>query len=100
VTDELKMAITKGYIIDRIYEVWHFDNVEQYDPKRRINFTFDKTFVFGNISNVLCNHHGVSQYGFTHFIDIRVEGCHIVIIDGLVPLFSAHSQSGKPNDNG
>lgn len=27
------MAITKGYIIDSIYEVWHFDNVEKYDPK-------------------------------------------------------------------
>ena len=33
VTDELKMTIKRGYIIDRIYEVWHFDNVEQYDPK-------------------------------------------------------------------
>jgi len=39
-TDELKMPIKKGYIIDRIYEVWHFDNVEQYDPKSKTGGIF------------------------------------------------------------
>ncbi|CAG2185008.1 unnamed protein product [Mytilus edulis] len=32
VTDELKMAVNKGYILSTIYEVWHFDEVAQYDP--------------------------------------------------------------------
>ncbi|VDI13173.1 Hypothetical predicted protein [Mytilus galloprovincialis] len=35
VTDELKMAINKGYILEKIYEVWHFNDVEQYDPKSK-----------------------------------------------------------------
>lgn len=39
-TDELKMAINKGYTIDRIYEVWHFDNVEQYDQKSKTGGIF------------------------------------------------------------
>ncbi|CAC5384164.1 unnamed protein product [Mytilus coruscus] len=30
VTDELKMAVNKGYIVVNIYEVWHFGAVEQY----------------------------------------------------------------------
>jgi hypothetical protein len=25
VTDELKKALEKGYVVQRIYEVWHFD---------------------------------------------------------------------------
>jgi hypothetical protein len=33
VTDELKKALEKGYVVQRIYEVWHFDETEQYDPK-------------------------------------------------------------------
>lgn len=40
VTDELKMAVNKGYKIDRIYEVWHFDNVEQYDQKSKTGGIF------------------------------------------------------------
>jgi hypothetical protein len=36
VTDELKKALEKGYVVQRIYEVWHFDETEQYDPKTKI----------------------------------------------------------------
>ena len=32
VTDEVKRAIEKGYQILQIYEVWHFQEVAQYDP--------------------------------------------------------------------
>ncbi|VDI21496.1 Hypothetical predicted protein [Mytilus galloprovincialis] len=32
VTDELKVAVNKEYILSTIYEVWHFDEVAQYDP--------------------------------------------------------------------
>lgn len=32
VTDELKRAIEKGYTVTEIYEVWHFENISQYDP--------------------------------------------------------------------
>jgi len=32
VTDEVKKAIEKGYIMDRIHEIWHFDCISQYDP--------------------------------------------------------------------
>ncbi|CAC5375852.1 unnamed protein product [Mytilus coruscus] len=35
VTDELKKAKEKGYIVEQIYEVWHFNDVEQYDPKSK-----------------------------------------------------------------
>ena len=35
VTDELKKALEKGYVVQRIYEVWHFDETEQYDPKMK-----------------------------------------------------------------
>jgi len=40
ITDDLKMAIMKGYKIDSIYEVWHFNNVEQYDPKSKTGGVF------------------------------------------------------------
>jgi hypothetical protein len=40
VTDELKMAIDKGYIVDTIYEIWHFDHVEQYDPRSKTGGIF------------------------------------------------------------
>ena len=33
VTDETKKALEMGYAILRIYEVWHFEKVEQYDQK-------------------------------------------------------------------
>ena len=32
VTDEVKRAIEKGYQLLQIYEVWHFQEVAQYDP--------------------------------------------------------------------
>lgn len=32
VTDELKTALANGYKLLNIYEVWHFDNISQYDP--------------------------------------------------------------------
>ncbi len=32
VTDEVKKAVAKGYVVKCIYEVWHFDEVSQYDP--------------------------------------------------------------------
>jgi hypothetical protein len=35
VTDQLKKASEKGYVVQRIYEVWHFDETEQYDPKTK-----------------------------------------------------------------
>jgi hypothetical protein len=35
VTDELKKALEKGYVVQHIYKVWHFDETEQYDPKAK-----------------------------------------------------------------
>ncbi|CAC5376020.1 unnamed protein product [Mytilus coruscus] len=32
VSDETKKVVQKGYKIAEIYEVWHFENVSQYDP--------------------------------------------------------------------
>ena len=40
VTDELKKALEKGYVVKRIYEVWHFDETEQYDPKTKTGGLF------------------------------------------------------------
>jgi hypothetical protein len=40
VTDELKMAVDKGYIVDTIYDIWHFDHVEQYDPRSKTGGIF------------------------------------------------------------
>ncbi|XP_052815380.1 uncharacterized protein LOC128242318 [Mya arenaria] len=31
VTDEIKEAVSQGYIIQNIYEIWHFDEISQYD---------------------------------------------------------------------
>lgn len=33
VTDEVKKAVEKDYILDKIFEVWHFDRISQYDPQ-------------------------------------------------------------------
>ncbi|XP_052761746.1 uncharacterized protein LOC128204370 [Mya arenaria] len=35
VTDEVKEAVAQGYTIEHIYEVWHFDEVSQYDPETK-----------------------------------------------------------------
>lgn len=40
VTDVLKMAVKKGYKIGKIYEIWHFDNVEKYDSKSKTGGIF------------------------------------------------------------
>jgi hypothetical protein len=40
VTDELKKALEKGYVVQRIYEVWQFDETEQYDPKTKTGGLF------------------------------------------------------------
>jgi hypothetical protein len=40
VTDELKKALEKGYVVQRIYEVWHFNEKEQYDPKTKTGGLF------------------------------------------------------------
>ena len=42
VTDELKKALEKGYVVQRIYEVWHFDETqtEQDDPKTKTGGLF------------------------------------------------------------
>ena len=40
VTDELKKALGKGYVVQRIYEVWHFDETEQYDSKKKTGGLF------------------------------------------------------------
>lgn len=35
VTDEVKMAMKKGYILDTMLEVWHYNNIQQYDPQSK-----------------------------------------------------------------
>ena len=35
VTDELKMALSKGYKLIQIYEIWHFTNISQYDQNTK-----------------------------------------------------------------
>lgn len=32
VTDEVKMALSQGYELLNMYEVWHFEEISQYDP--------------------------------------------------------------------
>lgn len=40
VTDEVKEALSQGYVIHTIYEVWHFDNISQYDPTTKTGGLF------------------------------------------------------------
>ncbi|MCW4344201.1 MAG: hypothetical protein N0E48_12745 [Candidatus Thiodiazotropha endolucinida] len=40
VTDEVKEAISQGYKIMSIYEIWHFSIVSQYDPKSKSGGVF------------------------------------------------------------
>ena len=35
VTDELKMALSKGYKLLQIYEIWHFTNISEYDQNTK-----------------------------------------------------------------
>ena len=40
VTDEIKMALAQGYKLLKIYEIWHFDNISQYDPSTKTGGIF------------------------------------------------------------
>ena len=40
VTEEVKKAVQMGHMIAKIYEVWHFDQVSQYDPKSKTGGLF------------------------------------------------------------
>ncbi|XP_052778720.1 uncharacterized protein LOC128216186 [Mya arenaria] len=40
VTDEVKMALSQGYKILNIYEVWHFDKISQYDQNSKCGGIF------------------------------------------------------------
>ena len=40
VTDELKKAVQKGYVLEKMYEVWHYTRVEQYDPETKTGGLF------------------------------------------------------------
>ncbi|KAJ8020849.1 putative DNA polymerase [Holothuria leucospilota] len=35
VTEEVKKALEKGYVIKKVYEVWHFKETSEYDPKSK-----------------------------------------------------------------
>jgi hypothetical protein len=32
VTEEVKLAVTHGYKVNKIYSVWHWEKFDQYDP--------------------------------------------------------------------
>lgn len=40
VTDEVKKAVEKGYILDKIFEVWHFERISQFDPQTKSGEAF------------------------------------------------------------
>ncbi|XP_045186812.2 uncharacterized protein LOC123544812 [Mercenaria mercenaria] len=40
VTDEVKLALKHGYRILKVYEVWHFDRISQYDPETKTGGAF------------------------------------------------------------
>lgn len=40
VTDEVKKAVEKGYILDKIFEVWHFERISLYDPQTKSGGAF------------------------------------------------------------
>lgn len=40
VIDELKEAISQGYALQTIYEVWHFDNISQYNTETKTGSIF------------------------------------------------------------
>ncbi|XP_071503752.1 uncharacterized protein [Diadema antillarum] len=40
VTEEVKYAMTKGYKLGKMFEVWHFHNIAQYDPKTKTGGLF------------------------------------------------------------
>nr|XP_054749769.1 uncharacterized protein LOC129255439 [Lytechinus pictus] len=40
VTDEVKLALSKGYTMGKIFEVWHFSETTQYDPESKTGGLF------------------------------------------------------------
>ena len=40
VTEEVKLAIRHGYIVEKIYSVWHWDQTDQYDPETKTGGLF------------------------------------------------------------
>ena len=40
VTDELNMALSVGYTIEKIFEVWHFDKISRYDQSTKTGGVF------------------------------------------------------------
>lgn len=40
VTDEVKKALEKGYVLDKIFEVWHFESISQYDQQTKSGGAF------------------------------------------------------------
>ena len=40
VTDEIKVAVAQGYEIVKIYEIWHFDEISQYDTSTKTGGLF------------------------------------------------------------
>lgn len=40
VTDEVKKAVEKGNILDKIFEVWHFERISLYDPQTKSGGAF------------------------------------------------------------
>jgi hypothetical protein len=65
VTDELKMAVDKGYIVDTIYEIWHFDHVEQYDPRSKTGGIFTEYIIeyTCSIRYTILNEEGIIDKG-------------------------------------
>ncbi|XP_053378482.1 uncharacterized protein LOC128548112 [Mercenaria mercenaria] len=42
VTDEIKVALKNGYQLLKVYEVWHFDKISQYEPDTKNKGVFTK----------------------------------------------------------
>jgi hypothetical protein len=67
VTDELKKALEKGYVVQRIYEVWHLWK----------DFTFDESFVLLYICKTFGDDLRVSDGYLSGLIDIWIQGGYI-----------------------
>lgn len=42
VTNEIKVALAQGYKLLNIYEIWHFDEMSQYDTSTKTGGLFTK----------------------------------------------------------
>jgi hypothetical protein len=40
VTEEVKLALTHGYKITKIYSIWHWDQIEQYNEETKTGGLF------------------------------------------------------------